>query len=628
MYCTMCGNQIPETARFCTSCGHPVQQEEDVIPAPAVSENLQSESVEEIQPAPVPVEPVYEQPAQVVTGSTEQNEDKPKRKWLLPLLIIFTGILMLVIIALLFLKFSSGTDGLSDKLSSMLSISEDDAEVEEDTDESETDAEDEEAKEEEPEPTPEPVTAQMLLTEGKESLVSGDYEKAWECYCDAKALEADNEEIYLFGADVCLVQDNYEEALMILDEGISTFGSEALALRKTYVANNIVLQESASEDYYLHSIYEYDEYGNVIKDACQEYAYDENGNLAEETIYNTDGSFYEKRGYKYDASGRILQMMYYKEDGSTMGWMQYEYSEDSKIVNEVFYDENSNIAYWFGYAYSDEGIKEKKIYHESDGDVAYWYEYDAVGNQLREIHNKSNGKVDWWNELVYDENGNVTSEVEYNYRGKVNWRGEYTYDANGNRLKSVTYNGSNKVTDWREHQYDREGRLIKYSICGHDGTPQSWEEYIYDEEGNQIKYTQYNENGIATDWQDTEYIEDENGNTIIIVYDEKGQEESRMTINALGLIVNEYVGEWNAEYNYSYTYIGNITSLDDIATLSGTLQVSEEVALPSRRVPDMHAKPVIGENGGSYQVIGETDEFYQLDNGWFVQKDLEGITFQ
>ena len=58
MFCTQCGAQQEDTARFCTVCGASMQQSE---PTPVV--------VEQPAPAPVagqPAQPVYTQPAQPV----------------------------------------------------------------------------------------------------------------------------------------------------------------------------------------------------------------------------------------------------------------------------------------------------------------------------------------------------------------------------------------------------------------------------------------------------------------------------------------------------------------------------------------------------------------------------------
>ncbi|MBQ8877492.1 MAG: zinc-ribbon domain-containing protein [Lachnospiraceae bacterium] len=624
MYCRKCGAQISDSAKFCTKCGtavvqNKVQNTEATTPVDtqlqeSIPQDVQQQVVQQ-QDVPVMGQPSVQVPTPAMAQDNQpEGGEEPKKKPIVPIAIILVCILGLVVGGLVYMKLKGDDKGTVES----------DGEITEELAEEDKKA-DRDKKKKEAEPTPEPKTAEDLLTEGKEYLTSGDFVKALECYEDAKELDAENEDIFLYGADVYLSQDNYSEALKILDTGIEALDSQVLKQRKDYVISNIVIKEQTSDDYYANAVYEYDEFGNTIKDANNEYTYDDNGNLTGRTSYDGDGNFIEKIGFKYDASGRLIQMMNYAQDGTALGWTQYEYAPGGEIINEVYYDESGVISFWFGYAYSDDGIKEKKIYHESDGDVAYWYEYDAAGNQLREIHNSSNGKVNWWNELVYDEDGKVLSEVEYNYRGKVNWRGEYSYDANGNRIRSITYGSNDKITDWREHVYDNEGRKLKSSSLKYDGTPYYWVEYTYDENGNEIKYTEYNENGIATSWRESEYTTDENGNMVVTVYDEKGQVLSSRTTDSLGLICSETT-EWG-DNAYTYTYIGDIVSTSNVSETTGTLRVADDVALQRRRVPNKQAAYIISDVGGSYDVVGETEEFYLLADGWYVAKDHKGITY-
>ena len=619
MYCRKCGARISESAKFCTKCGTAVrkgkgQNAENNVPISPQTEaqtNVQMPAQANVSTSVQASAPIHNPMASV--GNQAENTDASQKKPITLGLILLVCILAVIVGGLIFLKLKNEGGETEEAVNGEVS-------------EATTEGSEPESIEE-AESTPEPKTVEMLLEEGKTYLVNNNYAGAKKCYEDAKALDAGNEAVYLYGADLYLLQDNFTEALKILDEGILASNTEKLKLRKDYIVANVVIKEQTSNYYYGNVVYEYDEFGNLIRDFYKEYAYDEKGNLIEETFYDEEGNFVEKIGYKYDSTGKLIQMMHYSESGNALGWTQYEYAPGGEIVNEVYYDENGQISYWFGYAYNADGIVEKKIYHESDGDIAYWYEYDAAGNQLREIHNSSNGKVNWWNELVYDEKGNVLSEVEYDYRGKVNWRGEYSYDANGNRIKSVTYNKDDTISDWREHVYDREGKILKSTNYKYDGTPYMWVEYTYDENGNEIKYTEYNENGIATDWRESAYTIDGNGNTTSTVYDEKGQVESKKTVNSMGYVVSEYVAAWDAEYNYNYTYIGDIISTNEVSETSGTLKVADNIVLYRRRIPYAQAAYVMHETGGSYQVVGETEEFYLLVDGWYVAKDHKGITF-
>lgn len=636
MYCRKCGAQISDSAKFCTKCGTAVLKNANqtidneaqqvvenqnkgqaVQPAATAEAQPAGPSIQmtkeeaKVQPGPQPAVTVEAQSQPVMNVQMEEETDASKKK-IIPAAILLVCILGVIGGSLFFMKLKNEKNQKAEA-----SVGDVWGEALEDSD-----AEADEEKTESPE---EIETVETLLADGKNYLNEHDFFNAKKCYESAIALDAEDESVYLYGADVYLSQGNYNGAIEVLNAGIEISDSEELKLRKDYVAANVVMKEQVS-NYYGTINCEYDEYGNLIQDAYGTYAYDTNGKLIEETRYDSEGYFIEKLGYKYDAQGLLIQKMNYTEDGTALGWTQYEYAGGGKIVNEIYYDESGAISYWFGYAYSDEGFIEKKIYHESDGDVAYWYEYDAAGNQLREIHNSRDGKVNWWNELVYDANGNVTSEVEYNYRGKINWKGEYVYDSNGNRVKSVTYNRDDSISDWREHVYDNQGRLVKSSSHKNDGTPYWWVEYTYDADGNEIKYAEYNENGIATSWRETEYTTDDDGNTVIRVYDEKGQLQSEKVIDPMGLVSRETVeGE---ECTYTYTYIGDILSTDSVSETEGTLQAEENAVVYMRRVPNKQAAYVRTETGGSYQVVGETEEFYRLADGWYVEKEQRGITYR
>ena len=367
MYCTKCGAQIPADARFCTKCGiavqsfvnqnieevNPIAQDDVQIDMkqetePQAEENVHLQVEENVQPQVESITCVNIQPEAWQVERLPIESEKTKKKLISPIMIIIVGTLLIIVTAL-FLHI------LGDGESKLKNISPIGAES---TDE-ESDEKEDEQKPVEAELNSEPKTVDMLLSEGKDYLLDGDYKNAMLSYNEAKALDNGNTDIFLFGADVYLAQDNFIEALAILEEGIERSGSEKLDFRKAYVLNNIAIKECISENHYWDRVYEYDKYGNLLRDIYQEYTYDGNGNLIEETCYDENNNFIEKHGFKYNSAGKIIQMMNYTEDGSPLGWTQYEYSENGKIVNEVYYNENSEISFWYGYAYSKDGILEK-----------------------------------------------------------------------------------------------------------------------------------------------------------------------------------------------------------------------------------------------------------------------------
>ncbi len=98
MFCTQCGAQQEDNARFCTVCGAALQQAEPTpvaveqpAPAPVVEQPAPAPVVEQPAPAPQqpvytqptqPAQPVYTQPAQPVYGQPVQPQQKVPGKGL------------------------------------------------------------------------------------------------------------------------------------------------------------------------------------------------------------------------------------------------------------------------------------------------------------------------------------------------------------------------------------------------------------------------------------------------------------------------------------------------------------------------------------------------------------------
>ncbi len=76
MFCTNCGNQLPDGSRFCIHCGSLVGDAPS-NPAPAVQEPVQAAPQEPVSTAPVYPEPVFEAPAQEEAAYTELLTEEP-----------------------------------------------------------------------------------------------------------------------------------------------------------------------------------------------------------------------------------------------------------------------------------------------------------------------------------------------------------------------------------------------------------------------------------------------------------------------------------------------------------------------------------------------------------------------
>ena len=151
-------------------------------------------------------------------------------------------VILLIIVIVLFILIGLSSDGdlfsngFFGKDSGRVESSKDDEEDEAEDAESE-DGEEEEEKETEEgetEAAVEEVNIETTLADIQSKVSAGEYQEALALIGDAKIAHADNEDLYLYEADVYLKQKNHVSAVEALDEGIAATSSEKLANRKQY----------------------------------------------------------------------------------------------------------------------------------------------------------------------------------------------------------------------------------------------------------------------------------------------------------------------------------------------------------------------------------------------------------
>lgn len=172
---------------------------------------------------------------------------------------------------------------------------------------------------------------------------------------------------------------------------------------------------------------EFNERGNIEKDeyynkaidslSCMTiYSYDNNGNLKESDIYNSDGSLDFKNIYNYDEKGVQKEINVYKSDGTIYFKYALKYDDNGKLV-------------------------ERDVYSESNLVMKYTFKYDNYGNDLED---------DVYNQ---DGNGNYYIGMKYNYK----------YDDNRNKIEYDIYINdklSNKF-NYKYLDFDKKGNWIR-----------------------------------------------------------------------------------------------------------------------------------------------------------------------
>ena len=207
---------------------------------------------------------------------------------------------------------------------------------------------------------------------------------------------------------------------------------------------NLPVEEiSHREDMERTTEFEYDEFGNVVKQIA---------------IINGESSSYT---YVYNETGYYDYAHYVGADGSECTY-EYTYNEDGYKTTETYsdylengyvctftYDENNNL---IGMAFEVSG----EIYS-----VDITYTFDENGYITKKVSNYSDG-VEEILEYTYDEEGKKTKCVFEAYDDSVTTF-DYTYDDNGNLIKT-TSTDADGAKQTVEHRYELMYLPLGYTV--------------------------------------------------------------------------------------------------------------------------------------------------------------------
>ncbi len=247
----------------------------------------------------------------------------------------------------------------------------------------------------------------------------------------------------------------------------------------------------------------YDAYGSVVGEEVQKgnvrkrLGFDNNGNLLEWTIYNTDGDETWRSTTKYDDKQRKTEVSIYT--GNSVLEQKFIYAENGKVAEEQsFY--NGNLASTIYHMYDNAG----NLIETSGGETKTTYKYNGVGDLIEETHYVGNKKSSS-STYVYDSNRRKIKQGRN--KESVNWK----YDEKGNMVESLAagsegyrktwkYDDNNQVTEQCEfryggqlfekytYKYNELNKLIEmYSYTTNGGIAEKTTTYKYDEKGNLIE---------------------------------------------------------------------------------------------------------------------------------------------
>lgn len=219
-------------------------------------------------------------------------------------------------------------------------------------------------------------------------------------------------------------------------------------------------QEYLSKFHYMPISFEYD---LIDKKGTNDVAYNSKNLPISETTMRSDVQAVSK--FAYDDNGNIIEQTMVKNTAGAPEIYRYVYT----------YDENGHLL--------------TANYTAHDGYVAsYTYLYDEKGNNTKQIYVDAYSTYEYL--MTYDENGNMLSQVLL-YDGEVESMNIVaTYSDNGMLVREVCtyYDGSQESLDYN---YDASGKCTKVVFT--DANGENIYDYTYDEYGNVIKevYTSF-----------------------------------------------------------------------------------------------------------------------------------------
>ncbi|MFB6343539.1 T9SS type A sorting domain-containing protein [Saccharicrinis sp. FJH62] len=274
-----------------------------------------------------------------------------------------------------------------------------------------------------------------------------------------------------------------------------------------------------------------------------------------ETIYETDDPFFEttteREIYEYDSFGNVLKEMHHFWNGEE--WkprLEYimTYNSAGWNLSELIRDWDENEEKWVETAktertYDDDNRLISIVEYEEDGDVLepycrteYFYENESI-YPVYEIDYDWSGSWDENSktESTWDDKGNLTEEIRYDFQSSDGtWikdsKWVYEYDDNGNWIRETDYDWYDEwIFNWKcENSYDSNNQRIQYNSFGWNDEDSIWYNsyqylYAFNENGNMTSVLSAHwshESEQFVPYDKNEYVYDSNYNMLSHSYSE------------------------------------------------------------------------------------------------------------
>lgn len=260
--------------------------------------------------------------------------------------------------------------------------------------------------------------------------------------------------------------------------------------------------------------------------------------------------------------------------------------------------------------YAEDGSDLATYYFDESGQISSYIAYDGKGNIIEEGYPLHNEYV------VYTYDDEVLRTVTtYDDAGNSCSEISYEYDANGNIISFVNIGATDSIViSTGVYTYDEQGRLIKEHISLIDEDVDYINECAYDDENNLISYKEIF-NGEVTLWEGYEYGED-GLMSANLEYDKKGELVSKSTFaydevtnNILQNIIYDAAGNMTDYSEYAYDEEGRmITGIFCSYDLNGNVLWDSSSSYVYNEMGD-----VVYENHSSVTDGTSSDNTYEYD---------------
>lgn len=549
MFCSKCGERLPEGAKFCGKCGQPIRgilEKQSQETKNQETKNLQQHDLQSRTP--------HSQGDQS-RNSQVQNTGKSAKRGNAGILIgVMTFIVLAVVgLAAMLLKGLGKTE--TDGVNTVAGVS---------------------AGKENPDKED---SSREELLQNAENLI-------W--LLSSQIVErSDDTQIYTYTYNV----DGYRVERYgylegeLYDSLTSEYDTEGNVLSSRNVVTDVTIQETSNE---------FDDMGNCVRRTMISYAddmsredekvrnemyyiYDSNGALtgmedSDNGIYtlefNVDGTV---KGYEWQVEGAawIVNYEFQYEDGYIQSSEFTIKDRDGNIQNRqnTVYDgtgtqitncgkaisttvcREGEEPYTINYEYEQAVLTEEGIVLLGDieatekilaKEIRYWDEelremllYNAEGLPMREINYRGGSKYAH-TDYEYDEKGLPIAEKYYTYEDDnlINWYEDYEYDDSGNVISKKWYtaeSGGEAPEKIYTYEYDDKGLVLNKGEIQTDGSIRSLcYEYTYDQYGNKTGEHKY---GLYACNVDCSVIKENGSHEYYYEYKNEYDDQNRLTVS-------------------------------------------------------------------------------------------------